>query len=58
MKNIFKLLVPAIIAIALFASCEDRMDEIIVKEATEENVDGGKYIPPKSKIKLPPGYER
>lgn len=54
MKNVFKLLVPAIFAIALFASCEDRMDEITVDEATVESSDGQTYLPRKDKIVLPP----
>ncbi|WP_026135646.1 hypothetical protein [Nafulsella turpanensis] len=49
MKKIAKLLVPALIAVVLFGACEDQMDELTVQEVLTE-------MPPKSKIKLPPGY--
>lgn len=54
MRKFFKLLMPAFIAVALFASCEDQMDEIVVKDdASIENTDKGAVIPPKDRLVNP-----
>ena len=57
MKKIVKLLIPAFIAVALFASCEDKMDEMVVKDGSSiETLDKMGLLPPdKDKIKVPPG---
>ena len=53
MRKIYKLLVPAFIAVALFASCEDKMDDF-ANAKEDVTMEKKAYLPPKSKIKLPP----
>ncbi len=55
MKRMFKLLIPAIVAVALFASCEDQMDEMVVKDAAvEAAAKSAVMMPDKPLIKVPP----
>ena len=57
MKKIVKLLIPAFIAVAFFASCEDQMDEIVVSEEVSiENTNKEGALPPKSRLVNP--YKR
>ena len=56
MKKIVKLLIPAFIAVSLFASCEDKMEEMVLEDGVViENTHKGSTLPPKHKIVLPPG---
>lgn len=55
MRKIYKLLIPAFIAVVLCSACEDPMEEIAVDEMAVETFS---ELPPKNKIKLPPGYDR
>ena len=55
MKRIVKLLIPAFIAVALFGSCEDKMEEMVKDGAVIENTDKQSTLPPKHKIMVPPG---
>lgn len=56
MRKISRLLIPAFIAVALLSGCEDKMDEITIEEGAIETFGNAEAMPPKSKIKLPPGY--
>lgn len=58
MRKITRLLIPAFIAIAMLSACEDQMDEMTIEQAAIETYGDTEAMPPKSKIKLPPGYER
>lgn len=58
MRKITRLLIPAFIAVAMLASCEDHMDEMTIENDAIETFGDMETMPPKSKIKLPPGYER
>ena len=53
MRKIYKLLIPAFIAVSVFASCEDKKMEDFA--SAKEKVDGTAHMPPKSDIRLPPG---
>ena len=54
MKKIVKLLIPAFIAVALFASCEDKMAEMVVKDnAAVENKNNVGALPDKDKLVVP-----
>ena len=55
MRKINKLLIPAFVAVVLCSACEDPMEEMAVEEVTLETFS---ELPPKNKIKLPPGYDR
>lgn len=55
MRKIYKLLIPAFIAVVLCVACEDPMEEMAIEEVT---VEAFSELPPKSKLKLPPGYDR
>lgn len=55
MRKIYQFLIPAFIAIVLCSSCEDPMEEMAVEDVYLET---GTELPPKSKIKLPPGFDR
>lgn len=57
MRRITKLLVPAFIAVAMLSACEDKMDEMTIGNGTIETFGETEVMPPKSKIKLPPGYQ-
>jgi hypothetical protein len=54
MRKIYKLLIPAFIAVVLCSACEDPMEEMAIEDVAQETFS---EMPPKSKIKLPPGYE-
>lgn len=54
MRKIFKLLIPAFIAVSLFASCEDQMDEMVVNDsAAIENLEKESLLPRKDKLVNP-----
>ncbi len=55
MRKIYKLLIPAFVAIVLCSACEDPMQEMVIEDAALETYS---ELPPKSKLKLPPGYDR
>lgn len=58
MRKITRLLIPAFIAVAMLSACEDPMDEMTIEKGAIETFGDMEAMPPKSKIKLPPGYER
>lgn len=58
MRKITRLLIPAFIAVAMLSACEDPMEEMTIDKGSIETFGDTEAMPPKSKIKLPPGYER
>lgn len=57
MRKVTKLLIPAFIAVVMLSACEDKMDEITIENGAIETFGETEVMPPKSKIKLPPGYQ-
>ena len=55
MRKIYKFLIPAFIAVVLCSACEDPMEGMAIEEAP---IEAFSELPPKNKIKLPPGYDR
>lgn len=58
MRKITRLLIPAFIAVAMLSACEDPMEEMTIDKGSIETFGDTEMIPPKSKLKLPPGYNR